>query len=77
MQDSALYTNLQWYNSSGMILGANQTFYMAENSDWYYVIATDSFGCDYSSDPVYLGSSLGLSYYADVDNVIAVPPGRR
>ena len=73
MLDSALYTNLQWFNGSGMILGANQTFFMAETPDWYYIVATDSFGCHYSSDPVFLGSSLGSSFYSNLDDVIIAP----
>ena len=73
MLDSALYTNLQWHNGNGMIVGANQSFYMAENPDWYYIVATDSFGCNYSSDAVFLGSSLSISTYSNLDKIFVAP----
>ena len=58
MLDSALYSNLQWYDDNGIINGANQSFYMAQNSGWHYIVATDSFGCVYSSDAVLLSAAM-------------------
>ena len=61
MLDSALYSNLQWYGSNGIINGANQSFFPANVSGLYYIVATDEFGCTYSSDPVALGHSTSLA----------------
>jgi len=60
MLDSALYSNLQWYGSNGIINGANQSFFPATVSGLYYIVATDEFGCSYSSDPVSLGHNTSL-----------------
>lgn len=54
MVDSALYSNLQWYDSNGVIPGANQSFFPASSNGFYYIVATDEFGCSYSSDSVLL-----------------------
>ena len=54
MLDSALYSNLQWYDDNGMINGANQSFFPAQSSGFYYIVATDEFGCSYSSESVFL-----------------------
>ena len=54
MVDSALYSNLQWYDSNGVIPGANHSFYPASSNGLYYIVATDEFGCSYSSDSVLL-----------------------
>ena len=54
MVDSALYSNLQWYDDNGIINGANQSFFPAQHSGWYYIVATDEFGCTYSSQSVLL-----------------------
>ncbi len=54
MVDSALYSNLQWYDSNGVIAGANHSFYPASSNGLYYIVATDEFGCSYSSDSVLL-----------------------
>jgi hypothetical protein len=64
MLDSALYSNLQWFSvSSGIINSANQSFLPATVSGEYYIVATDTFGCAYSSATVYLNpfvSSEGI-----------------
>ena len=57
MLDSALYSNLQWYDQNGIILGANQPFFPAIDAGMYYIVATDTFGCTYSSESVFLGQS--------------------
>ena len=54
MLDSALYSNLQWYDDNGTINGANQSFFPAQSSGFYYIVATDEFGCSYSSESVFL-----------------------
>jgi hypothetical protein len=54
MLDSALYSNLQWYDDNGIINGANHSFFPAQNSGFYYVVATDEYGCSYSSESVFL-----------------------
>jgi len=58
MLDSALYSNLQWYGSNGIINGANQSFFPATVSGLYYIVATDEFGCNYSSESVSLSTSM-------------------
>ena len=58
MLDSALYSNLQWYSDNGIINGANQSFFPANVSGLYYIVATDEFGCTYSSESVLLSTSL-------------------
>jgi hypothetical protein len=58
MLDSALYSNLQWYGSNGIINGANQSFFPATVSGLYYIVATDEFGCNYSSESVLLSTSM-------------------
>jgi len=60
MLDSAIYSNLQWYDNNGIIIGANQSFFPATVSGLYYIVATDEFGCSYSSDPVSLGHNTSL-----------------
>jgi len=55
MLDSALYTNLQWYDGNGIIVGANQPFFPSTVSGFYHIVATDEFGCNYSSESVFLG----------------------
>ena len=54
MLDSALYSNLQWYDDNGIITGANQSFFPAQYSGFFHIVATDEFGCTYSSEPVFL-----------------------
>ena len=58
MLDSALYSNLQWYSDNGIINGANQSFFPANVSGLYYIVATDEFGCTYSSESVLLSTSM-------------------
>ena len=58
MLDSALYSNLQWYGSNGIINGANQSFFPADVSGFYYIVATDEFGCNYSSESVLLSTVM-------------------
>ena len=60
MLDSALYSDLQWYGSNGVINGANQSFFPANVGGLYYIVATDEFGCSYSSDPVSLDLNTSL-----------------
>ena len=59
MLDSALYSNLQWYGSNGIINGANHSFFPATQSGEYYIVATDTFGCSYSSESVFLSPPMG------------------
>ncbi len=60
MLDSALYSNLQWYSSNGIVPGANSPFFPANQSGYYYIVATDSFGCSYSSDVILLSPISSL-----------------
>lgn len=61
MLDSALYSNLQWYDNNGVVNGANQSFFPAQYSGWFHIVATDEFGCTYSSDPVMLSPAMNTS----------------
>ena len=58
MLDSALYSILQWYGDNGIINGANQSFFPASVSGNYYIVATDEFGCTYSSEQVLLSNLM-------------------
>ena len=68
MIDSALYSNLQWFSvSNGIVSGANQSFFPATVSGEYYIVATDTFGCDYSSESVLLSPlSLLMIYHMKI-----------
>jgi PKD repeat protein len=61
MLDSALYTNIQWYNDNGLISGANQSFVPAQAAGWHYLIVTDEFGCTYTSESVLLSPFMNSS----------------
>ena len=71
MLDSALYSNLQWYGINGMISGANHPFFPATESGFYYIVATDTFGCSYSSEAVFLSppNSSELTPYSELVKV--------
>ncbi|MDC0249486.1 T9SS type A sorting domain-containing protein [Flavobacteriales bacterium] len=73
MLDSALYSNLQWYDDNGIINGANQPFFPATVSGLYYIVATDAFGCSYSSESVLLSSSLN-SESISFSDIVKVGP---
>ena len=74
MLDSALYSNLQWYSvSTGIINGANQSFFPAIESGEYYIVATDTFGCQYSSVSVLLSPFVSTNELA-YENLITVGP---
>tara|TARA_B100002052_G_scaffold296421_1_gene324835 strand:- start:42759 stop:44543 length:1785 start_codon:yes stop_codon:yes gene_type:complete len=74
MLDSALYSNLQWYSvSTGIINGANQSFFPATESGEYYIVATDTFGCQYSSVSVLLSPFVSINEIA-YENLITVGP---
>ena len=74
MLDSALYSNLQWYSvSTGIINGANQSFFPATESGEYYIVATDTFGCQYSSVSVLLSPFVSTNEMA-YENLITVGP---
>ena len=66
MLDSALYSNLQWYDQNGIIVGANQPFFPSTEAGMYYIVATDTFGCTYSSEAVFLGHSSLINFSASV-----------
>lgn len=74
MLDSALYSNLQWYSvSTGIINGANQSFFPATVSGEYYIVATDTFGCHYSSASVLLSPFVSVSDIT-YENLISIGP---
>ncbi len=74
MLDSALYSNLQWYSvSTGIINGANQSFFPATESGEYYIVATDTFGCQYSSESVLLSPFVSINEIAH-ENLVTVGP---
>lgn len=74
MLDSALYSNLQWYSVSiGIINGANQSFFPATVSGEYYIVATDTFGCYYSSESVLLSPFVSVSDIT-YENLISIGP---
>ena len=75
MLDSALYSNLQWYDNNGVVNGANQSFFPAQYSGWFYIIATDEFGCTYSSEPVMLSPAMNTEkIYSDETVMIGPNP---
>lgn len=64
-------TGNQWFNSQGMIPGANGQTYIIPQNDNYYAVYYDSFGCP--SDPSNVISfTVGTEYMAD--NGITVYP---
>ena len=74
MIDSALYSNLQWFSvSNGIVSGANQSFFPATVSGEYYIVATDTFGCDYSSESVLLSPFVSVNDLP-YENLISVGP---
>jgi PKD repeat protein len=73
MLDSALYSNLQWHDDIGLVNGANQSFFPAQYSGWFYIVATDEFGCTYSSDPVMLSPVMN-SGSISFDGVVKLGP---
>jgi PKD repeat protein len=50
MEDSALFSNVQWYDDSGLITGAVDPFLGVLAAGSYYINAIDSFGCSYFSE---------------------------
>lgn len=50
MEDSALFSNTQWFDASGIIAGAIDPFYEISTEGSYYINAIDSFGCSYFSE---------------------------
>ena len=52
MEDSALFSNVQWYDDSGLITGATDPFLGVSGAGSYYINAIDSFGCSYFSEPL-------------------------
>tara|TARA_B100000902_G_scaffold342038_1_gene345831 strand:- start:191 stop:1963 length:1773 start_codon:yes stop_codon:yes gene_type:complete len=73
MIDSALYSNLQWYDENGPVSGANQSFFPAQIAGNYYIVATDEYGCNYSSETVYLSSILSIENLYNTTDVKLVP----
>lgn len=74
MLDSALYSNLQWYSvSTGIINGANHSFFPANEIGEYYIVATDTFGCSYSSASVYLSPFVSLEGIV-ISEIVKVGP---
>ena len=52
MEDSALFSDVQWYDDYGLIIGAIDPFFAISTEGSYYISATDSFGCSYFSEPL-------------------------
>lgn len=50
----------QWYNSGGLIPGANTRFYSVSQSGYYYVLISDSDFCSAQSADVYVAHPLCL-----------------
>ena len=50
MEDSALFSNTQWFDANGIIAGAIDPFYEISTEGSYYINAIDSFGCSYFSE---------------------------
>jgi PKD repeat protein len=73
MLDSALYSNLQWYDDNGIISSANQSFFPAQYSGFYYIVATDEFGCNYSSESIFLSPFMN-SESVSFSSIVNVGP---
>ena len=74
MLDSALYSNLQWYDNNGMIAGATHSFYPATTNGFYYIVATDEFGCSYSSQSVMLTPAFTNTELLSSSDDVSVGP---
>ena len=54
----------QWYNSTGPIAGATNSFYVATLEDAYHVVVTDEFGCTYTSNSVNIVLAINENEWA-------------
>ena len=52
MEDSALFSNFNWYGDNGLITGITDPFLELSVGGSYYINAIDSFGCSYFSEPL-------------------------
>ena len=74
--DSTQY-NFQWYYQGNPIPGAINNIYFADTSGYYYVVATDSFGCQSNSNPVFVDiptDTTGISEISILSKHIKVFP---
>lgn len=62
----------QWYNSTGMITGATGNTYIPSVSGNYYVIVTDSNGCNSDTSNVYYISISGVNLSTYNGNFISI-----
>ncbi len=75
---NTLYTNaadadLQWYMNESLLSFAIYNSFNISASGYYYVIATNEFGCSTSSDTVYVTYSSGIAEVDDINEIQLVP----
>jgi len=61
MEDSALFSNTQWFDANGIIAGAIDPFYEVSTEGSYYINAIDSFGCSYFSEPLDVSADIQVA----------------
>ena len=61
MEDSALFSNFNWYGDNGLITGITDPFLEVSVEGSYYINAIDSFGCSYFSEPLDVSADIQVA----------------
>ena len=61
MEDSALFSNFNWYGDNGLITGIIDPFLEVSVEGSYYINAIDSFGCSYFSEPLDVSADIQVA----------------
>ena len=61
MEDSALFSNFNWYGDNGLITGITDPFLEVSVEGSYYINAIDSFGCSYFSEPLDVSTDIQVA----------------
>ena len=61
MEDSALFSNFNWYGDNGLITGVTDPFLEVSVEGSYFINAIDSFGCSYFSEPLDVSADIQVA----------------
>jgi PKD repeat protein len=61
MEDSALFSNFNWYGDNGLIAGDTDPFLEVSVEGSYFINAIDSFGCSYFSEPLDVSADIQVA----------------
>ena len=61
MEDSALFSNFNWYGDNALITGITDPFLEVSVEGSYYINAIDSFGCSYFSEPLDVSADIQVA----------------